>query len=224
MRSHKYSQGEGYTQLVSGIVEEADADDKYLMRCSDQHKDMTSNETQESCGFKINHWCVYASYEDTQKENEEVEKKHSDTMLMDYDEELILLEEWLVNPRIDEDCIIVADTENQIMLSCKIISEGDEDQDWRFFCEDGFMLQQEVVDQKIIFNDNKETEYVEKDGEMEIRAIHIIPTEEKQHICNNAMCQQRTELDIEIDELWKLIKKRSRWKYHEMKRTINHEL
>jgi hypothetical protein len=31
-------------------------------------------------------------------------------MLMDYDEELRLLEEWLVNPNIEEDYIIVMDT------------------------------------------------------------------------------------------------------------------
>jgi hypothetical protein len=117
MLSHKDSQGEGYTQLVSGIVEEADVDDKYLMRCSGQHKEMMPDEIQESHGFEINHWCVYAGYEDIHKENEEVEKKHSDTMLMDYDEELRLLEEWLVSPRIDEDCITVADTEHPRILS-----------------------------------------------------------------------------------------------------------
>jgi hypothetical protein len=47
-------------------------------------------------------------YEDNHKENEEVEKKHSNTMLTDYDEELRLLEEWLVNPKIEEECIAIA--------------------------------------------------------------------------------------------------------------------
>jgi hypothetical protein len=36
--------------------------------------------------------------------------------------------------------------------------------------------------------------------------------------------EQRTELDIEIDGLWKLIIKNSIWEYHERKRTVSHKL
>jgi hypothetical protein len=32
------------------------------------------------------------------------------------------------------------------------------------------------------------------------------------------------DLDIEIDELWKLIMKKSIWGYHGMKKVVNHEL
>jgi hypothetical protein len=35
---------------------------------------------------------VYAGYEDNHEENEGFEEQHLDTLLMDYDEELILLE------------------------------------------------------------------------------------------------------------------------------------
>jgi len=55
MPSHKNGQGEDYTQLVNKIVEEVDADDESLMRCSYQHKEMIPYNTQESHGFKTNH-------------------------------------------------------------------------------------------------------------------------------------------------------------------------
>jgi hypothetical protein len=40
-------------------------------------------------------------------------------MLRDYDEELRLLEEWLINPRIDEDCIVVAGTKYSMIPDIK---------------------------------------------------------------------------------------------------------
>jgi hypothetical protein len=36
--------------------------------------------------------------------------------------------------------------------------------------------------------------------------------------------QQKAELDIEIDEMWKMMMKKSRWRYHGMRRKINHKL
>jgi hypothetical protein len=36
--------------------------------------------------------------------------------------------------------------------------------------------------------------------------------------------QQKEEMDVEIDELWKLMMKNSIWKYHWMRRTINQKL
>ena len=38
------------------------------------------------------------------------------------------------------------------------------------------------------------------------------------------MYQQRKELYIEIDGLWKLVMKKSRWGYHEMRSVVNHKL
>jgi hypothetical protein len=60
---------------------------------------MMPNETQESQGFETNHWCVYAGYKDIHKENEGVEEQHPDTMLIGCDEEMRLLEEWLVRSK-----------------------------------------------------------------------------------------------------------------------------
>jgi len=97
--SHKTSQGEDHTQLVNGIIEEANADDKSLMKCSNQHKEMMPDETQKSHGIETNHCCVYVGYKNIHKENEGVEEHHSDTMLTDYDEELRLLEEWLARSK-----------------------------------------------------------------------------------------------------------------------------
>jgi hypothetical protein len=51
--SHKSSQGEDYTQLVNEIVEEVDANDESIMRCSNQHKEMMLDETQESHVLKL---------------------------------------------------------------------------------------------------------------------------------------------------------------------------
>jgi hypothetical protein len=108
--SHKNSHGKYYTQLIN-----EEADDGNLMKCSDQHKEMIPDETQESHGFAINHCCVYVGYEDNHKENEVIEKQHSKIMLRDCDEELRLLEEWLINPRIDEDFIVVAGTNSSMI-------------------------------------------------------------------------------------------------------------
>jgi hypothetical protein len=119
MLSHKNSHGEDYTQIVNEIVEEVDADDESLMRRSDQHKEMMSNETHKSHGFKTNYWCVYGGYEDNHEKSKEVEKQHSDAMLTDYDEELRLLEEWLISSKIDEDCIVVANTEYSMIYDMR---------------------------------------------------------------------------------------------------------
>jgi len=96
--SHKNSHGEDYTQLVN-----EEEDDEILMKCSDQHKDIMPDEAQKSHGLEINHWCVYVDYEVNHKESEGIKEKHSKIMLRDHDKELRLLEEWLINPRIDED-------------------------------------------------------------------------------------------------------------------------
>jgi hypothetical protein len=50
---------------------------------------------------------MYSGYEDNHKDNEGVEWKHSDIILKDYDEELRLLEEWLVSPNMNEDCMMM---------------------------------------------------------------------------------------------------------------------
>jgi hypothetical protein len=63
------------------------------MKCSKQQKEMMPYETLESHGFEINHWRVYAGYEENHNENEGVKERHSKTMLRDYDEELRLLED-----------------------------------------------------------------------------------------------------------------------------------
>jgi hypothetical protein len=56
------------------------------------------------------------------------------------------------------------------------------------------------------------------------RDIHIMSTEVQQQVCNNTMDQQKAVLDIEIDELWKLMMKKSRWGYHEMRSAVSHKL
>jgi hypothetical protein len=75
MLSHKNSHGEDYTQLVNRLVEEVDADDESLMRISNKHKEMMSYGTQESHGFKMDHWCVYVGYEENQNENQGADTK-----------------------------------------------------------------------------------------------------------------------------------------------------
>jgi hypothetical protein len=35
---------------------------------------MMQDDTQKSHGFEINHWCLYAGYEEGHKENEGIEK------------------------------------------------------------------------------------------------------------------------------------------------------
>jgi len=46
-----------------------------------------------------------------------------------------------------------------------------------------------------------------------------------EQVCNNGMNQQETEMDIEIDGLWKLMmKKVIRWNYPRMKKTVDHKL
>jgi hypothetical protein len=92
------SQDEDYTQLSNQIIKEAD--DDRLMKYSYQHKEMMIDETRKSHGFEINHRCVYASYEGRHKENEGIENQHPKIMLRDYDEELRLLEEWLIGPKL----------------------------------------------------------------------------------------------------------------------------
>jgi hypothetical protein len=86
--------------------------------------------------------------------------QHSSTMLMDYEEELRLLEEWLDNPKGERDCLIVADIEYPRMLSCINVCEGDEGQDIELSFEDRMLLhtQQKYVDQNIILRGNKEDE------------------------------------------------------------------
>jgi hypothetical protein len=49
------------------------------MRCSYQHEEMMSDETQESHGFDTNHWCVYVGYEDNQKKEKD-EEQHDEGM------------------------------------------------------------------------------------------------------------------------------------------------
>jgi len=73
------------------------------MRCLDQLEEMMPYETQESHGFKIDHWCVYTGYEYSHKQNKGVGEQHSDIMMTDYDEELLLLEEWFINPNLEGD-------------------------------------------------------------------------------------------------------------------------
>jgi hypothetical protein len=60
----------------------------------------------------------------------------------------------------------------------------------------------------------------EKDEEMAARDIHIMSTEVQQQVCNNTMDRQKVTLDIEIDALWKLTMKNSRWGYHEMRSVV----
>jgi hypothetical protein len=73
LSSHENSFDEDYTQLVNEIDEKTDVEDEILMECSDKDKEMMPNETQESHKFKTDHWCVYAGYEDSHKENKGVE-------------------------------------------------------------------------------------------------------------------------------------------------------
>jgi hypothetical protein len=39
--------------------------------------------------------------------------------MIDYDEELTILEEWLINPRIDEECIFVVRTNSSMIHDIK---------------------------------------------------------------------------------------------------------
>jgi hypothetical protein len=64
----------------------------------------------------------------------------------------------------------------------------------------------------------------EKDEEMTSRVIHVILLEVQQQFCSNTMYQQITELNIEIDKLWKLMIKNSKWGYREMRSAFNHKI
>jgi len=59
---------------------------------------------------------------------------------------------------------------------------------------------------------------------MATRDIHIMSIEFQQQVCSNTMDQQKEVLDIEIDALWKLTMKKSRWGCHEMRSAVKHKL
>jgi hypothetical protein len=64
------------------------------------------------------------AYEGNQGKNLEGEGKHSDTVLTDFEDELRMLEEWLVNSRIDKEVyIIVASTQLKGMLEASTKEE-----------------------------------------------------------------------------------------------------
>jgi len=79
--SHKSIQRGDYTQWKNANVEG-----------KEQELVITMNMTRLVC-------------EDNHKEEKEKEGKHSDGVLIDYDEELNILEEWLINPKACEDYI-----------------------------------------------------------------------------------------------------------------------
>jgi hypothetical protein len=71
---------------------------------------------------------------------EGVEEQHLDTMLMDYEEELRLLEEWIERPKEGEYCITVADKKYPRIPSCNIIIKEVRSQDIGLSCDDGILL------------------------------------------------------------------------------------
>jgi len=93
-------------------------------------------------------------------EYEEIEEQHSSAMLMDFEEELRFLEEWLEKPNGEEDYLTVANIEHPRMNSCNIVSEEVGIQYIGLSCEDVFLLhtQHEYADQRIVLRDNKENE------------------------------------------------------------------
>ena len=55
------------------------------------------------------------SHEDIQKKDKD-EEEHSYVMLTELDKDLRLMEEWLINPKIEEDCIKVVDMNKERCL------------------------------------------------------------------------------------------------------------
>jgi hypothetical protein len=189
--SYKNSHGEEYTQLVNEEVE-----DGSLMKCLDQHKEMMPYETQESHGFEINHWCVYASYEENQKESEGIKNKHSKIMLRYYDEELRLLKEWLINSRIDEYYIVVAGTKSSMIPDIKKEFEASREE--------------KIADFE---------EY--SHGPDDIKEMKTKKLEANVWSPYEGHRKQKTKLDMKIDEMWMLMTKLPKRKHTEVGRKIN---
>jgi hypothetical protein len=93
-------------------------------------------------------------------EDEGIEEHHSDTMPMDFEEELRLLEEWLEKPKGEVNYITIADKKHPRMLSCNMVKGEIEDQDIGLSCEVEILLhtQQKYADQRIVLRGNKENE------------------------------------------------------------------
>jgi hypothetical protein len=213
LSSHENSPDEDYTQLVNEIVEEEDVEDESLMKCSDQHKEMMPDETQESHGFKTDHWCVYAGYEDNHKENKGVEEQHSDIMLTDYDEELRLLEEWLINPKIEGDCIVVADTKSSMIHDLREEFEASRGEEEVIIFQTNCLSEYENYRQpkmqsclgKVNFCYSR-TMQILKSISMDLRTSERMKTKELEADIwspYEGQNQHRTDMDIEIDEMWK---------------------
>jgi hypothetical protein len=240
MPSHKNSQGEDYTQLVNEIVEEEDVDDESLMRCSDQHKEMMLDETQESHGFKTNHWCVYAGYEDNHKENEGVENKHSNTMLTDYDEELRLLEEWLISPkdwrRLHSCCRHKVFKNTWYEEKNFEASRGEEELlVFQTNCFSEYVNLRQPEDAELSKGDGgedkKKLQAAEEIADFEDYSHGLMTSKEWRPRVGISYMesiwrtkQQKAKLDIEIDEPVEANDEEVHMEYHGMKRTVNHKL
>jgi hypothetical protein len=61
-------------------------------------------------------------------------------MIMNYEEELRLLEEWIEIPKGGEDCITVVDTKHPRMLNCSMVREEIDGQDLVLSCKYGILL------------------------------------------------------------------------------------
>ena len=127
-----------------------------------------------------------------QRENKE---KYLDIVLTYFKGEIKMMEDWLINPRIDkEDCITIASTECSRMLSYNIEDESKN-------LEDIIQVSTRNLERQLNISTISRWRYREE--EMQQMAS------EQQQVCRNVVYQQKDKLEMEIEEMRMLMMKMS---------------